>query len=245
DKPETPPLSAAPPVASASAATAKVEEKPAGYVPPEKKRTTPNVALLRKQLRAVLLAKPNEADEWKRDNPEHQNVILGRLQERLQRDNVQLPDSQMEELRNGLLDDLLGFGAIQPLVTDRTCSEIMINGPEIIFAERKGKLTETEIVFDDHDHIQWVSERIVRRIGRQIDREHPMTDARLPDGSRVHLIMPPSALQGTTITIRKFPERVLTPQDLIGFGSFTKEAAQFLQACVGGRLNIVVSGGTG
>ena len=242
EKMEAAPSSSA---AMAAAAPAKAEEKPAAVAPPEKKRTPTNVAQLRKQLRAVLLPKPNEADEWKRDSPEHQNVILGRLQERLQRDNVQLPDSQMEELRNGLLDDLLGFGAIQPLVSDRSCSEIMVNGPEIIFAERKGKLTETEIVFDDHDHIQWVAERIVRRIGRQINRENPMTDARLPDGSRVHLIMPPSALQGTTITIRKFPERVLTPQDLIGFGSFTKEAAQFLQACVGARLNIVVSGGTG
>src|SRR5262249_25780152 len=152
-----------------------------------KKRTAPRIAQLRKQLRPSLLTTPIEADQWQRDNPDHQRIILDRLQDRLQRDSVQLSEPELEELGNGLLDDLLGFGAIQPLVADRSCSEIMVNGPEIIFAERKGKLTETEIVFDDTEHVLWVAERIVRRIGRAIDREHPMTDARLPDGSRVHL----------------------------------------------------------
>jgi pilus assembly protein CpaF len=212
---------------------------------PAKKRSSPKIADLRKQLRAKLLATPNEADEWKRDNPEHQKNILDRLQMYIQRANISLSSTEAEELRKGLLDDLLGFGAIQPLVEDRSFSEIMVNGPNIIFAERRGKLIETDLMFDDNDHVLWTATRIVRRIGRTIDRHDPMTDARLPDGSRVHIIIPPSAMLGPTITIRKFPEKVLTPKDLIDSGSFTPEVADFLEACVVARLNIVVSGGTG
>ncbi len=212
---------------------------------PPKKRTSPNVAALRKQMRAKLLSSPDEADEWKRDNVEHQKVITDRLKTVIKRGNINLSTAEFEELLKGILDDLLGFGAIQSLVEDRSYSEIMVNGPEIIFAERKGKLVETEIVFDDNDHVMWTATRIVRRIGRSIGRNDPMTDARLPDGSRVHVIIPPSALMGPTMTIRKFPEKVLTPQDLINYGSFTQEAAEFLEACVVSRLNIVVSGGTG
>ncbi|HVO41391.1 MAG TPA: CpaF family protein [Aggregatilineales bacterium] len=215
------------------------------YEPPPKRRTTPRIAELRKQLRSKLLSAPEEADNWSRDNPEHQKIISDRLQIYLQRANIPVTRPEFDELRECILNDLLGFGAIDPLVRDRSYSEIMVNGPEIIFGERRGKLVETEYVFDDNDHVMWVAQRIVRRIGRSFNRENPMTDARLPDGSRVHLIMPPSALQGTTITIRKFPEKALTSQDLIRFGSFTPEVAEFLEACVGARLNIVVSGGTG
>jgi pilus assembly protein CpaF len=106
-------------------------------------------------------------------------------------------------------------------------------------------MEETEIVFDDDEHVQWTAQRIVRPLQREFNRHNPMVDARLPDGSRVHLIMPPSALQGTTITIRKFPEKALTWEDLVRFGSLTEDVAAFLRACVIARLNIVVSGGTG
>jgi pilus assembly protein CpaF len=215
------------------------------YIPPPKRRTTPRVAALRKQLRPKLLSTPGEADEWSRENPEHQRIILERLNLFLQRANLQLATPEFEELKTALLDDLLGFGAIEPLVRDKSCSEIMVNGPEIIFAERKGKLIETEYVFDDDDHIDWVAQRIVRRLGRQFNRENPMVDARLPDGSRVHMVRKPSALLGITITIRKFPEKVLTVADLIRFGSFTQDVADFLQACIVARLNLVVAGGTG
>lgn len=215
------------------------------YVPPPKRRTTPRIAELRRQLRGKLLAAPNEADEWDRNNPDHQKIIVGRLNTTLQKANVQLSREEYEELKECLLDDLLGYGAISPLLSDKSYSEIMVNGPEVIFAERKGKLMETEYVFDDDEHADFIAQKIVRRLMRSFDREHPMTDARLPDGSRVHLVRKPSALQGTTITIRKFPEKVLTVQDLIKFGSFTQEVADFLQACIVSRLNIVVSGGTG
>jgi pilus assembly protein CpaF len=239
------PAAVAPAPAPPAPAAPKKEEKHGDYVVPPKRRTTPKVAELRRQIRTKLLAAANEADEWDRGNPEHQKIIRDRLMIYLQRANIQLSQPEVAELLECLLDDLLGFGAIDPMVRDRSYSEIMVNGPEVIFGERKGKLIETEFTFDDNDHINFVANRIVRRIGRSFDRANPMTDARLPDGSRVHLIMPPSALGGTTITIRKFPEKVLTVQDLIKFGSLTPEVADFLEACVTARMNIVVSGGTG
>lgn len=230
------------------------EAKPAEPPPPPpppvaahqgKKRTSARVADLRKKLRSKLLATPDEFDQMKATVSEHRQMVKDRLRTLLERAQIQLPPEEAAELEEALINDLLGFGAIEPLVQDRSISEIMVNGPEIIFAERKGKLTETDVVFDDEDHVLWTAQRIVRPLQRDFSRTNPMVDARLPDGSRVHLIMPPSALQGTTITIRKFPEKQLTWQDLVNFGSFTEEVAKFLQACVQVHLNIVVSGGTG
>jgi pilus assembly protein CpaF len=216
-----------------------------GYQVPPKRRTTPNVRKLRKQIRPKLLAFPDEADQWHRQEADKQKLITERLNTILNKMDVKLSKPEYEELKESLLDDVLGFGAIEPLVQDRGYSEIMVNGPDVVFAEYKGKLTETEIVFDDEDHVFWTAQRIVRPLQRRLDRANPMVDARLPDGSRVHVISQPSALNGTTITIRKFPEKRLTVEDLVNFGSFTTEVGQFLEACVVSRLNIVVSGGTG
>lgn len=216
-----------------------------GYVVPAKERTPAKLAQIRKQFRTKLLAAPDEADEWDRHDEEKQAILEKRLKVMLQKVHVNLPDEQYHQLLGGLLDDLLGFGAIQPMVDNKEYSEIMVNGPDIIFAEFKGKLLETNIVFDDEDHVLWTAHRIVRPIGRELSRENPMVDARLPDGSRVHIISDPSALLGTTITIRKFPDKRLTVPDLVNFGSFTTDVAEFFEACVVSRLNIVVSGGTG
>ncbi len=221
------------------------EEDEEGYVPPPKRRTTPKVADLRTKLRERLLASPDEFDDMSTTNPEHRKVVIERLQTLLERSGMQLSQAEYKELEGAIINDLLGFGAIEPLIQDRSYSEIMVNGPEIIFAERKGRMNETEIVFDDESHVQWTAQRIVRPLQREFDRANPMVDARLPDGSRVHLIMPPSALCGTTITIRKFPENVITWQQLVEWKSFTEDVAHFLRACVIIRLNIVVSGGTG
>lgn len=239
--------SAPPAEASPPAPKKKPKPKPeqSVYKPPPKRRTTPKVAQLRKQLRPKLLATPDEADTWDSQNPEHQKIIRDRLKMVLQRANIQVTEYEQQELEQILIYDLLGFAAIEPLVRDKSYTEIMVNGPEIVFAERKGKLMETEVVFDDEEHIQWMGQRIVRPLQRDLSRRNPMVDARLPDGSRVHLIMPPSALAGTTVTIRKFPEERLTAPDLVSFGSFTNEVSEFLEACVKVRLNIVVSGGTG
>jgi pilus assembly protein CpaF len=215
------------------------------YTPPPKKRTTPRVAELRKKIRPKLLSTPDEFDGMTSTNPQHCQVLRERLQIYLQQSKIQISQDEYQELEQAIIADLLGFGAIEPLIRDRSYSEIMVNGPEIIFAERKGKLGETEIVFDDEDHVQWTAQRIVRPLQRTLARPNPMVDARLPDGSRVHAIMPPSALCGTTLTIRKFPEKVLTWRNLVEWGSFTEDVAMFLEACVKIRLNIVVAGGTG
>jgi pilus assembly protein CpaF len=216
-----------------------------GYKVPPKRRTTPPVKKLRKQLRLKLLSNPEEADFWKRGDPDKEAIIIERLETVLKKMNVNLLPEEYEELKVGVLNDLLGFGAIEPMVQDRGYSEIMVNGPDVIFGEYKGKLGETEFAFDDEEHVLWTAQRIVRPIGRTLDRSNPMVDARLPDGSRVHIITNPSAINGTTITIRKFPDKRLTVADLIKFGSFTADVAKFLEACVVSRLNIVVSGGTG
>lgn len=227
--------------------TAAGEAPPTGpqVVEPSKRRTSPRVKQLRKQLRAKLLASPDEFDMADRDDEDHVHTIRERLRTIIKRGSLSLSQDEYQELEEALLVDLLGFGAIDPLVRDNNYSEIMVNGPEIIFAERKGKLIETEYTFDDDDHVNWTARRIARPLQRDFSRQNPMVDARLPDGSRVHMIMPPSALEGTTITIRKFPSNPLTVDDLIRFGSLTEEVAEFLKACVTARINIVVSGGTG
>lgn len=147
----------------------------------------------------------------------------------------------VEELTN----DLAGFGPINPLLLDEDVSEVMVNGPNFVYCERKGKLELTSIQFRDDEHVMSVIEKIVSPIGRRIDESSPMVDARLPDGSRVNAIIPPLALNGPTVTIRKFSKDPFTINDLINFGSLTKEMAIFLEACVKARLNIFVSGGTG
>jgi pilus assembly protein CpaF len=235
---------------AADAAPAAAAPSPAQEGIPAKKRTPPRVAYIRKALRPRVLRTPDEADGWQRGDAEKEALITERLRAMLEKLGQEKPEfrlsqAEFEQLREAILDDVLGFGAIEPLVRDATCAEIMVNGPDVIFKESKGQITETELTFDDDDHVMWTAQRIVRPMGRLLNRENPMVDARLPDGSRVHIVTAPSALCGTTITIRKFPSKRLTMNDLISFGSLTREVAEFLEACVNSRLNIVVSGGTG
>ncbi|MBF0205814.1 MAG: Flp pilus assembly complex ATPase component TadA [Oligoflexia bacterium] len=144
-----------------------------------------------------------------------------------------------------ILDEALGLGPLEDMLSDKTISEIMVNGPHQIFFEKGGKIKLSETVFTNDRQALNVVERIVAPIGRRIDEKVPYVDARLRDGSRVHAIIPPCALNGPTITIRKFPEKVLTYKDLVGFGSLSMEMADFLRLSVEAHRNIVVSGGTG
>jgi pilus assembly protein CpaF len=143
------------------------------------------------------------------------------------------------------LDELLGYGPIQPLLDDPDVSEVMVNGPTRVYIERKGRIVKTNVRFQNDDHILRIIDRIVQPLGRQIGPDKPAVDARLPDGSRVNAIIPPVAVDGPTITIRKFTKERLTITDLVKFGTLTNTMADFLRACVVGRLNIVISGGTG
>ncbi len=159
--------------------------------------------------------------------------------------NIVLSSRENELMTGTLLDDMVGFGPIQPLLDEEDISEIMVNGPYQIYYEKKGKLVLSDIKFKDNDHVMRIIERIVAPIGRRIDESMPYVDARLPDGSRVNAIIPPLALNGPTITIRKFKKEALGVADLIKFGTLTPEMATFIEACIKVRLNIVVSGGTG
>jgi len=142
-------------------------------------------------------------------------------------------------------DEVSGYGPIQPLVEDLTLTEIMVNGPNQVYAERDGKLFLTDIQFRDDAHVLRIIDRIVTSIGRRVDEASPMVDARLPDGSRVNAIIPPLSLVGPCINIRKFSHVPFTADDLIRFGTMTPAMMSFLKACVVGRLNVIISGGTG
>lgn len=144
-----------------------------------------------------------------------------------------------------VVDEVLGFGPIDPLLKDDSVSEVMVNSASQVYVERKGKLVLTDVRFRDDAHVMQVIEKIVAPLGRRIDESSPMVDARLPDGSRVNAIIPPLALRGPCITIRKFAKDPLQIHNLVGFGTLTQEMADFLRACVEGKLNVVVSGGTG
>ena len=158
----------------------------------------------------------------------------------------ELPDGiAVDKLRGALVDELLRYGPISPMIDANDITEIMVNGPDRIFVESKGCLYETGVRFLNEQHLIQIIQRIVEPLGRHVDAASPMVDARLPDGSRVNAVIPPLALDGSSMTIRKFADRKLTTEDLIAFGSMTKEMALFLREAVRARQNILVSGGTG
>jgi pilus assembly protein CpaF len=156
-----------------------------------------------------------------------------------------LPRNERARLVESLINDVLGLGPLEQLLNDPDISEIMINGPRQIYVEQKGKLTLSNVTFESNAQLLQVIDRVVSSIGRRIDESSPMVDARLKDGSRVNVIIPPLALTGPTMTIRKFATEKLDADDLIRFTTLTREMAEFLRACVRSRLNILVSGGTG
>ncbi|MBP2663705.1 MAG: type secretion system protein [Firmicutes bacterium] len=160
-------------------------------------------------------------------------------------ENVPVPRSERSRIIAEIVDEVLGYGPIDPLLKDDSISEVMVNSATQVYVERKGKLVLTDVRFRDEAHVMHIIEKIVAPIGRRIDESSPMVDARLPDGSRVNAIIPPLALKGPCLTIRKFAKNPLLVDDLIRFGTLNQEMAEFLQACVEGKLNIVVSGGTG
>jgi pilus assembly protein CpaF len=150
-----------------------------------------------------------------------------------------------DELVSAVADEVLGLGPIEPMVRDSSISEIMVNAPDTVFFEKEGRLFLSPIRFRDSNHIQRIAERIIAPLGRRVDESSPMVDARLADGSRVNIIIPPVAPKSPTITIRKFREDKMTVDDLISTGTLTRELAEFLRACIQVKLNIVISGGTG
>ncbi len=165
--------------------------------------------------------------------------------ELLNENQIYLSRSDREAIVSEILDEIIGYGPINPVLADESVTEVMVNGPKKVYVERNGKIEKTGITFRDDEHVMHTIEKIIAPLGRRIDESSPMVDARLPDGSRVNAIIPPLAVKGPTITIRKFSVDPYTAEDLIRFGTASAELMRFLKACVRGRINVVVSGGTG
>ncbi|MDZ7666671.1 MAG: CpaF family protein [Desulfotignum sp.] len=176
---------------------------------------------------------------------ENRQAITGFLEQTYQELNPEFSDSVKTRLFKEILDELVGFGPLQPLLDDPDITEVMVNGIDKIYVERNGKITKTDVTFADDNQITTLIERIILPLGRTIDSNNPTVDARLPDGSRVNAVIPPVMIEGPCITIRKFQSDKLGVEQLIKLGSISDNMVQLLQACVIGRLNILISGGTG
>lgn len=163
----------------------------------------------------------------------------------LETQGIVLNRQDRNRLFEAIIAEILGFGPIEPLLNDESVTEIMVNGPRLVYVEQHGRLYRTDIHFRDDDHVMRVIDRIVSPLGRRCDESSPYVDARLPDGSRVNAVIPPISLIGPVITIRKFSKTPLQPEDLVRFGSISPAMVDFLRACVQVRLNVIVSGGTG
>ena len=162
-----------------------------------------------------------------------------------QEQGLPLTAADQKQLLNEIASDVLGYGPIDPLLNDPEVTEVMVNGPYDVYIERNGKIEKTDVRFVDQVHLRRIIDKIVGQVGRRVDEATPMVDARLPDGSRVNAVIAPLAIGGPFLTIRKFSVDPLTEADLVRFGTLTQRVADFLRACVVGRLNIIISGGTG
>ena len=167
------------------------------------------------------------------------------VDEKLRLDRMPYSRQVRNRLVTEIADEILGYGPIEPLLHDPTVTEVMVNRPDQVYCERFGKLELTEVQFRDNEHIRTIIDKIVTPLGRRVDESSPMVDARLPDGSRVNAILPPLALDGPVVTIRKFAVDPYTAEDLVGFGTLTKRVATFLAAAVQAKFNMLISGGTG
>jgi pilus assembly protein CpaF len=179
-------------------------------------------------------------------NEEELRVEVRRAAEDLCRQSADLLNlSERERLVNEVIDETFGLGPLEPLMRDPLITDIMINGPKTAYVERNGRLERVNVAFHDERHLLQIVQRIAGRIGRRVDETSPMVDARLADGSRVNAVIPPLALDGTLLSIRRFGTRPLLIKDLLGFKALTPEMVTFLAACIQARINVIISGGTG
>ncbi len=184
----------------------------------------------------------NERDLQKKAVLDETNRIIDDI---LHRDRRNLSYSDKQRLANYVMDEIFGYGPITNLIDDGTITEIMVNGMDDVYVERQGKLEKVENTFRDDNHIMHTIDKIIAPLGRRVDESSPMVDGRLPDGSRVNVIIPPLSVKGPAITIRKFAVDPYTMDDLITFGSLNQDMARLIKACVQGRVNILLAGGTG
>jgi len=214
-------------------------------VPPPAQALDP-VGKLKEQATAQLFERiGSRLNEGTLDEELISGLVRQELNSIIEESSTPLTSEERRRIIREVEDDVLGLGPLEALLNDDTITEIMVNGADTIYVEQKGKLTRSPVTFDDEAHLRRVIDRIVSKVGRRIDESSPLVDARLMDGSRVNAIIPPLAVSGSTLTIRKFSRDALGVNDLIGFGTMTPDMADLLRACVQARLNILVSGGTG
>jgi pilus assembly protein CpaF len=228
---------------SSAAATAEALGSPSGDGAPQ--ATVDPYAELKTRIHHACIATLG-AELFKRESTEDLSERVTRaVTEQLVLDRTPLTRDERRQIIREITDDILGYGPLEPFLRDDSVTEVMVNNYDRIFVERLGKIERTNAAFADNAHLLRIIDKIVSQVGRRVDEASPMVDARLPDGSRVNAIIPPLALKGPTLTIRKFSRDPYTMNDLITFGTLTPKAAQFLAACVKGKLNILISGGTG
>jgi pilus assembly protein CpaF len=236
-----PPLPATP-AAGAAASGLGARGRP---VPPPAQALDP-VGKLKEQATAQLFERiGSRLNEGTLDEELISGLVRQELNSIIEESPTPLTSEERRRIIREVEDDVLGLGPLEALLNDDTITEIMVNGADTIYVEQRGKLTRSPVTFDDEAHLRRVIDRIVSKVGRRIDESSPLVDARLMDGSRVNAIIPPLAVSGSTLTIRKFSRDALGVNDLIGFGTMTPDMADLLRACVQARLNILVSGGTG
>jgi len=205
-------------------------------------------AQLKEKLHSLLIEKVNSTPSWITYNDDEQKELIRQFVESQINTNfrsVPLNKEERDRLIREIIQEAKGFGPLDPLLEDPTISDILVNGAKNVYVEKNGKLYKTSIVFKDNNHLKNIIERIVSKIGRRIDEKSPMVDARLPDGSRVNAIIPPLAIDGPSLSIRRFKADAGTIESLLRWGSISKEMAEVLEAAVTARCNIVISGGTG
>ena len=199
----------------------------------------------KKQLHQQLIASMDLSAIGTMSENELRTDVRRAAEELCRRSSVLLSHSEREQLANQVFDETFGLGPLEPLLTDHSITDILINGPKVVYIERNGKLERTDVAFNDEQHLLQIVQRIAGRFGRRVDEMSPMVDARLPDGSRVNAIIPPLALDGTLLSIRRFGARPLLVSDLLNFNAMTPDMERFLEACIQARINVIISGGTG
>ena len=208
-------------------------------------RTDPVAAVKRSVRRALFESLGPRLYDPHMTQTELEARVRQTLQTVMGSEDTPLSGQDRARITQEVADDILGYGPLEPLLNDPDVTEVMVNGPERIFVELGGKIKRVDAVFTDEAHLRRTIDKIVAAVGRRVDESSPMVDARLRDGSRVNVVIPPIALDGSALTIRKFAADPFTADDMVTFGTFTPTLRRFLDACVRGRLNILISGGTG
>ncbi|HSH81303.1 MAG TPA: CpaF family protein [Herpetosiphonaceae bacterium] len=219
--------------------------KPANPAADQKRVGEEQHALLGRVRERLLRQLDTRFEAEVRDSERLQRHIANAVDAILLEDNLVLPQTERVRILQRVQADVTGLGPLEELLADDSVTEIMVNGPHELYIERGGKIHESAVRFHDEVHVRRVIERIVAPLGRRVNESSPMVDARLSDGSRVNIVIPPIALNGSTITIRKFSKKPFGPADLIRVGGCSAEVMEFLRLCVMGRMNIIVTGGTG